>query len=89
MNKHEMWEAVNQKIGILRVLNVRQEWEEVRCMDSTIGDGEHGQRTAERFLVGSDIEHMTEAVLKGICQTIGGWRRIPGRGYILSKSLEV
>lgn len=65
LKKHEVWERVTKKIVILRVLNVGQEWQEMRLVVSVIGDGEHGQKTTERFLVGNDIKHVTEPVLKG------------------------
>lgn len=58
-------------------------------VDSTVGAGEHGQKTPERFLVGSDTEHVTEAVLRSTCGTYGWWGGIPGRGCTWSKSLEV
>lgn len=37
----------------------------MRLVVSVIGDGERGQKTTERFLVGSDIKQVTEPVLKG------------------------
>lgn len=43
----------------------------MRLVDSIIGDGEHGDgawRITGRFLVESDVEHVTEAVLKGTYQ---------------------
>lgn len=85
--KHEVWETVTQKTGILRVLNMRWEWRrEV-----------HGHckwwwawaKNHWRFSIGSDTEHVVEAALKIVCQTNSWWGRIPDRGYSLSKSLEV
>lgn len=43
----------------------------MRLVDSIVGDGEHGDgawRITGRFLVESDVEHVTEAVLKGTYQ---------------------
>lgn len=46
----------------------------MRLVGSIIGDGKHGQKTTETFLVGSDIKHVTEPVLKGACQANSWWR---------------